>query len=266
MEQAKNHLALYQQNRLNKPFIDDPLLENVYRLKTGKILARDHVRKGIELGRMDRIPEAIEEFTQALELDPENTSVFIDLMILYGRSKQYEKAQKLYSGAPEKVRESSELHYNYGVILIEAQQFQDAAKAFQEVIRINPNDARAYNNIGQMLEKEGKFLDALDQYESSLKVDSQFRPARFNRARILIGQSKFTEAITELKQLLSPEDEATAQYSFVLSIAYVRSGDLENGVKYAEEALELARKYNQSDLARSIEDNLANLKKVTGNS
>jgi len=264
MEEAKKHLAIYQENRFRKPLIEDPLLEPVYRYKTGKIRARDHINRGIELGRIDRVPEAIIEFRQALELEPENASVYIDLMILYGRAKQYEEAQALYEKAPASVLESAELHYNYGVIQVEAEQYERAAAAFREVIRINPNDPRAYNNLGQMLEKSAKFQEAMEQYSAALKVDPQFRRARFNLGRILIGMKRYAEAIDELQKILLPEGESTALYTFLLSVAYVRSGDTEKGIEYSEKALQLAEKHGLDDLVRSIRANLQRLRQAVG--
>ena len=265
MSKAKEHLALYQANRLRKPFIEDPLLEPVYQYKTGKIQTRDHIRKGIELGRIDRVSEAIIEMNQALELDPENASIYIDLMILYGRSKQYDEAQILYYTAPESVRESSEMHYNYGVIQVEAEHFNEAAAAFREVTRINPDDARAFNNLGQMLERNADFNNALIQYQSALKADSQSRTARFNLGRVLIGLSRYAEAIAELQKILLPQDKATPLYTFVLSIAYVRLGEMNKGIQYSEEARKSAEQYGQADLVKSIDENLKRLKQAAEN-
>jgi len=93
-------------------------------------------------------------------------------------------------------------------------------------------------------------------------VDSQptLRIARFNLGRMLVAQSRFDDAISELQKLLEPRDAETPRYMFALAAAHVRAGHRDEARKWAEEARQLALAFGQTELAASIERDLATIK------
>jgi hypothetical protein len=69
------------------------------------------------------------------------------------------------------------------------------------------------------------------------------------------------EAIAELDGLVPPKDAEAPRYMFALSVAHVRAGQRELGLKWAEEARALAVELGQADLAAAIERDLAALRR-----
>jgi predicted Zn-dependent protease len=111
-----------------------------------------------------------------------------------------------------------------------------------------------------MLEREQKFAEAEQQYREACAAQPNFRLARFNLARMLIAQNKSEEAIAQLDLLRAPEDEETPRYLFALSVAHVRAGHREEGIKWAGEARRLALQFQQTELASAIDRSLATLR------
>ena len=77
---------------------------------------------------------------------------------------------------------------------------------------------------------------------------------------MMLARSGNREAIAELEKILTPEDQQTPVILFALATAWVHEGDLEKGISLSERAAELARKYDQQELATSIDRNLEKLR------
>ena len=74
---------------------------------------------------------------------------------------------------------------------------------------------------------------------------------------MLVAQSRFDDAISELQKLSEPRDAETPRYMFALAAAHIRAGHRDEGRKWAEEARQLALAFGQTELAASIERDLA---------
>jgi predicted Zn-dependent protease len=106
----------------------------------------------------------------------------------------------------------------------------------------------------------GDSIGAMAAYRQAVAVAPTLRVARFIYGRALVTAGRPQDAIPEFEKLLEPEDEETPRYLFALSAARVRAGDKETGRAQAEAALAMARRYGQSELAASIERDLAGLR------
>ena len=82
-----------------------------------------------------------------------------NLISLYGRTKQWEKAEASYRAVVASGLNQDEAHYNYGVSLALQSRWTEAADAYRAAIAVNPLHAQAHNNLGQLLERD-KGLDA----------------------------------------------------------------------------------------------------------
>ncbi len=261
-EKAEEHFARYKENRLTRPGIGDGYLEAIDSLKTGSRLAHQHLVNARELGDKKQFAEAIEENLKALQADPRLLQAHANLIMLYGTVGEVTKAADHYRDAVKVNRNYADAHYNYGVLLLNNEQYLEAKDAFSEAIQINPYHSQAHNNLGKILELEGSLEEALKHYEAACDGDRTFRTAQFNRGRILVALKRPDEAIDAFKKTLDPEDEETARYLYALGATYVRSGDLEKGLQYTEEAKKLAEEYKLDDLLPAIDRDLEQLKKA----
>ncbi|MGH9630559.1 MAG: hypothetical protein ACRD7E_19785, partial [Bryobacteraceae bacterium] len=83
----------------------------------------------------------------------------------------------------------------------------------------------------------------------------------YHMGRLLVKEGKPREAISHLQKTLTPEDEDTPGYMYGLAIAYIRSGDTANGLKYARKARDLAASMEQVDLRKRLDHEVAALEK-----
>lgn len=256
-DEAQRALEAHARHGPAWPGLKDPALEAVLALRSD---AGGHLRRGQKLAAGGDLAGAIVEYESALRLDPSLGIAHGNLLKLYGRAGDWAKAEAHYRAAVERGEDLAEAHYDYGVLLGLQERLDDAAEAYRRALEINPRYADALNNLGQIHERKRQFERALELYRRALASQPTFRLARFNAGRMLVALGRPAEAIPEFERLVPPRDAEAARYLFALSVAHIRSGHRDEGLKWAADAKRLATQYGQHDLAAAIERELATLK------
>ena len=183
-----------------------------------------------------------------------------NLIGLYGRTRDWQKAEAHYRAVVALGFNLPDAHYDYGVLLGLQEKWDLAADAYRRAIAVNPQHAGARNNLGQILERQRQLEAAAAEYRRAIESQPAFRVARFNLGRMLLALARTDEAIQELEKLKEPRDGEAPRYLFALATAYVRAGRRDEGIKWAGDARTLALEHGQQDLAAAIERELARLR------
>jgi tetratricopeptide (TPR) repeat protein len=93
---SEEHLKLHAASKTLVPPVPDPLRDEMRALDRG---AASLVQRGSGFEQAGRIEDAIAEHEKALELDPEFVLAHANLIILYGRTKQLQKAEEHFRAA-----------------------------------------------------------------------------------------------------------------------------------------------------------------------
>ena len=254
---AQRAVAQHAQYGATWPRLDDPVLGSVVAVRED---ARAALRRGVSLSAAGDVAGAIEAHTTALARDPSLLQAHVNLVGLYGRAREWTKAEEHYRAAVAKGVNNAELHYDYAVILGLQGQWDEAEAAYRKALDVNPLHPQSRNNLGQILERRRDFDGALAEYRQALEAQPTFRLARFNLGRMLLVRGDMEHAIAAFEALREPVDAETPRYLFALSTALVRAGKLDDGRRVGTESQQLAVKLGQTDFARAIAAELAKLK------
>jgi protein O-GlcNAc transferase len=251
--------ALEQHGRYGArwPALTDPVLAVVSALRedAGAILQR-----GVKLAETGDIEGAIAAHEAALARDPTLTQAHGNLISLYGRTRNWSKAEEHYRAAVQSGAALADVYYDYGVMLGLQEKWDLAAVAYREALAVNPMHPQAHNNLGQALERQRMVNEAAEAFRRAVESQPGFRLARFNLARMLIALGKPDPAAVELEKIVEPRDAEAPRYLFALGVAHVHAGRKDEGVKWSLEAKKLAVQFGQTDLAAAIDRELASLK------
>ena len=259
---AEEQIKLYEQNKNVVPPVEDPLRDALRALDRG---AASHLERGLALDQVGRLDDALAETERAAELDPTMLKAHINLIILYGRKGDFQKAEEHFQTAVRlNPNQFPDAYYNYGVLLVREGKLDGAEKAFRQVLEISPSYADAHNNLGNLLERQGKLQEAIAEYKEAIESKPDFRQAHFNLGRILVNQQQYPEGIRHLQQTLTPVDESTPAYLYALGAAYGRAGDHQNALRYLRQARDEASGRGQAQLLTSIEKDLQGLEAAKG--
>jgi protein O-mannosyl-transferase len=254
--EAQTHLVRSQQLKLLRPTLEDPLIMAIAEMNAG---ASKHLKRGALLESAGQLAESIAEHERALEINPWLVQAHINLISLYGRTAQFEKAEKHYRAAVGINPELPDSHYNYGVLLVGQKRFGEAAQAFQRSLQLNPYYAEAHHNYAVLIEGQGKLDEAAKHFRKAIENKPGYRSAHFHLGRILVNQDKLAEAIEHFQQTLTPEDGDTPRFMYALGATYALAGEKQKGIQYLREALKRAQALGQTQLVTSLERDLRTL-------
>ena len=255
-EKAAEHFKLYQANTATSPPMVDPVRAAVQQLNDG---ALSHIRRGLALAGMGNLQGAIQQHLEAIQADPKEVQAYINLIQLYARAGENDKAEQAYREAVALNPNRADCYYNYGVLMFQLRQYPEAEQAMKKAIQINPFYAEAHDNLGYLFAMQRQFGEALAEYRKAVGDRPDFRLARFHIGQILVNQDKYAEAIQEFLKILTPVDASTPGYLYALGATYARAGDRPNAVVYMRKARDAAAARNQTQLLTSINQDLASL-------
>jgi len=254
---AQRALEQHAQYGARWPRIDDAVLASVTGLRDDP---RALIQRGVTLSESGDLDGAIAAHETALTGDPSLAQAHANLINLYGRARNWSRAEEHYHAAVMLGLDLADAHYDYGVILGLQEKADLAEKAYRRALDVNPLHAQARNNLGQIVERRGDFESAAAEYRLARDSQPTFRLARFNLGRMLLALGRTQEAIVEFEALQQPRDAETPRYLFGLATAHVRAGHREEGLKWATEARQLAVTHGQQELAAAIDREIARLR------
>jgi protein O-GlcNAc transferase len=215
-EDARSHLAAYEQSRNATPPREDPLMAEVHSLSGGVLPLLAKAKSAAAAGRFR---DAVELHKQALELDPKQEQAHINLISLYGQLRQFDQAEAEYRAAVALNPSRDEAHYNYAVLLTAQDRLDEAAAAYRKALALNPGHAEANNNLGFLLARQRKFDEALLHANKALESKPDYPQAHYNAAMILLQRGKADEAIAHLRAAIHDNDPNAARYRQALAEA-----------------------------------------------
>ena len=257
VEQAEAALAKHATLGARWPAIPDPLAESVASLREDPTAL---LQRGVKQADAGDVDAAIASHEAALALNPQFAQAHANLISLYGRVRNWGRAEEHYRAVVSLAVNVADAHYDYGVLLGLQERWELAADAYRKALELNPQHAQARNNLGQVLERQGRPADATAEYRLAVESQPTLRIARFNLGRMLIAQGNAEAAVTELTALTEPRDAEAPRYLFALATAHLRAGRRDDAVKWATEAKALAEKFGDTALAAAIEKDLARIR------
>ncbi|MBX9876874.1 MAG: tetratricopeptide repeat protein [Candidatus Obscuribacterales bacterium] len=204
--------------------------------KQGALAANN---QGVQLGKSGRWAEAIAAHEKAVQLEPENKQLRINLSaacVVYGQTKMaagdnmaasaaFRKALlaapdnglagKLLADATRKLGrdpESAEARMEIGDQLLAAGDVQSAVLEYQAAMQLE-DSGRTYAKMGDLALRVGQTPTALNWYQQAIVKDPDCAQAHRQLGLLLLNQKDLTGAVTSLRKalILNPNDTAAGQ-------------------------------------------------------
>jgi tetratricopeptide (TPR) repeat protein len=114
---------------------------------------------------------AIADFTQAINLDPDNVYAYNGRGFAYSIKGDYDNAIADYTQAIKLNPDDPTAYYFRGLAYRDKGDYDRAITDFTHVIRLDPNDAEVYTNRGVAYDSKGDHNRAIADYETALRLD-----------------------------------------------------------------------------------------------
>jgi tetratricopeptide (TPR) repeat protein len=161
--------------------------------------ARVFFDRGKDAYKHNRDQEAVEDFKQAVELDPDFAEGFYRLGLAYNVTKQreeadksFEQAAKLYEKTTKQDSKNSDAYYFLGLCYEQLGKYDDAVRALKEAVKNSPTEnddkyfelANAHYKIAQYDESVRALNKALEINPDNFPAQELLEQAKSGAARI----------------------------------------------------------------------------------
>ena len=178
---------------------------------------------------------AIEDYTNIIGYNPNNASAYIQRAQLRLKLKNFIGAIEDYNQALKLKPDDSYFIINSrGRAKLESGNHTGAIEDFTEAIKLQPNDTYGYNNRGLAKRKLGNYDAAIEDYTQAIKLKPKEPYAYRLRGHVKVELEDYTGAIEDYTQAieLNPEDSSYTYF------AYIDRGNAKRKSKVFDEAIE----------------------------
>lgn len=139
--------------------------------------AHAHILNALTLELNSEPERAEEEYEKALELDPSNEGLAIDLSRRYIQQKKFDQAAQVLKKAADSPKSTALLHARLGIVYLQLGRTNDAIAANQAAIKRQPDSIAGYQSLYTLYFQVGRTNDArrvLEQAGKRRDVDAPF--------------------------------------------------------------------------------------------
>ncbi|XHX76056.1 MAG: tetratricopeptide repeat protein [Stenomitos frigidus ULC029] len=216
---------------------------------------------GLRKAQAGYTKEAIEDYNQAIEKNPNDATVYMDRGVARHKLGEAGAAIKDYEQALELDPNSSVLHSNLSYAYYDRQNYDKAMEAGNQAVALDGNSAQAYINLANARAKKGDSDGALQDYAQAIALRSspELRAGAYNnRGNVQFGLNKVREAIADYNQAIQLQsDYADAYYN--LGLAQQALGNRTAAIRSLQRAASFYQQQNKEALQKEATNRANNL-------
>ncbi len=171
-------------------------------LASVQVYAARQCALGAALAQVERVPEAIPFFREALRLDPDFPAAHYNLGAALERSGHGAEAVEHYKQAALLRPDYVDAHIKLANALLRANDLQGAITHYEQALRIKPDDAEVHYNLGIALARLGRPEQAMGHWEQTLRIKPDYAEAHYNLGVALEQAGRLPDAIRHYEQAL----------------------------------------------------------------
>jgi len=206
-----------------------------------------------ELAQKGQYEAAIAEWRKALELNPGEAIVYLNLGVALARMGKPDEAIAQYQKALAITPDAAEVHFRLGSALADTGKFDEAIAHFRKVLETRPEnksdtyDATTYNLMGRALAGKGQMGEALEDLEKATRLHPGFGPHLYDYALALVQVNRFDEAQESVEAALHADGDM-AEAHILLGELLARKRQLSEAAREYQRALELRPDFGRAHL------------------
>jgi protein O-mannosyl-transferase len=220
-----------------------------------------HSLLGMELGGRNAVEEAVPHYRAALEVWPEYVDARFNLGVALAKLNRVDEAIPCYERVLELDPRHAQAHNNLASALLSKGRVEQAIAHYRKALELDPAAARTWYNLGVALTDAGRPVEAVAAARACLRLDSGSVGAMSLLAwHLATASDPATRAPEEALRLARHAAELTgnrdAQVLDTLAAALAATGQLDDAMATARQALGLASAQGRSQLAGQIRQRL----------
>lgn len=151
------------------------------------------------------LPRAIQQYQDALKLDPNHAQSLFRLGYVYTGERKYPQAIEIWNRYIKATHNAAAGYGNLGLCLELAGRASEAESAYKAGVAQDPTNQPCRVNYGLFLARQGRMTEAAEQLQAVLPPAS----VHYNLASVLESQKKIPQAKAEYQQALQIDPNMT---------------------------------------------------------
>jgi tetratricopeptide (TPR) repeat protein len=158
--------------------------------------------------------KAIQDFEEAIRLNPSNPVLYICLGIARSRKADYDQAIQAYDEALRLDPTEANGYKCRGIAWLGKKDYDEAIKDFDEAIHLDPKNTAAIFSRGNAWFDKEDYGKAIRDYDEVIRLDSKNSACYFNRGLALLRKKDYDSAVRNYDEAirLNPNDAALYYY------------------------------------------------------
>jgi Flp pilus assembly protein TadD len=114
-------------------------------------IAHYHFDLGEAYRQMGSFDKALQEFRQALKIQPKHPQAQNNIGVIFWNLKAYEKAEMEFNKALKIQHDLPEIHQNLAALYLKTNRFAYAIPHLEQILKLQPENVIAQNLLGHAL-------------------------------------------------------------------------------------------------------------------
>jgi len=212
-----------------------------------------HNNIGYVLYQKGDVEDAIKQYDQALEINPNYAQAHFNLGVVHLKRGEVDDAIAEYDHALAIMPDYMEAHFDLGTALALKGNLDGAIAQYQQVLKMQPDYAEANYNLGRVLLLNGDTDKAIGYLDKTFAADSDAMARWFNLGNEFLQQQDWQCAIVCYQQAIKINPRQADAYAN-LGVALSQKGETRKAMDAWQRALEInpSQLYVQNNLAWSL--------------
>lgn len=205
-----------------------------------------YIENGYANKEMRKTDASKQDFTKALELDPQNDVAITELMELYFNYRQYQNAIDMAQKCKTCVNKDKIIALSY----FNLEDFGKAEKLLIALVNKNAKDAETIYTLARNYLEMGLEVKAIPWYIKAIEIDETKSKWLFELGLLYYNNNNYKSAVIYFNKAAEQGYTRSNDFKENLGFAYVYSGDYDNGQKLLQELI--ARRPGDKELIMDV--------------
>ena len=177
------------------------------------LTAEDYFLKGVDKYDKKDNQGAIQDFTQAIKINPKDADAYIKRGNARRNLKDYQGAIQDFTQAIKINPKYANAYIKRGNARSNLKDYQGAIQDYTQAIKINPKYAGAYSNRGNARSNLKDYQGAIQDYTQAIKINPKYAGAYSNRGNARSNLKDYQGAIQDYTQAIKINPKYADAYS-----------------------------------------------------
>ena len=214
-------------------------------IETEPQLANAFYNRGLTYREIGDYELALEDYTRAIEINPQYSNAYSGRGNIYYRLKDYDLALQNFTLAIDANPQNTNAYFNRGTVYETLGNYELAFQDYAQAIQLSPQHSSAHYGLGNVYYALSNFELALISYSQSIEINPQYIEAYYRRGLTHSALGNYDDALQDYSRVIEVNPQNTNAY-FYRGTVYETLGNYELAFQDYAQAIQLSPQFSNA--------------------